>query len=95
MNLSGFSFFEHEDFKFAKSEAEELSMKTVERNLVKIDIWNDNMYLGGSVRGIVRILIPKNLKPGQVILKLETSITSKVRSKVNPVSSKTIIQNYK
>lgn len=95
MNLSGFSFFEHEDFKFAKSEVDELSMRTVEQNLVKIDIWNENMYLGGSVRGIVRILIPKNLKPGQVMLKLETSLTSKVRSKVNPVSITSIIDNYK
>ena len=40
MNLSGFSFFEHEDFKFARSEADNLSLKTVEQNLVKIEIWN-------------------------------------------------------
>ena len=95
MNLSGFSFFEHEDFQFAKSEADELSLKTIEQNLVRIEIWNENMYLGDCVRGIVKILIPTALKSGQVMLKLETSITSKVRSKVNPVSYKSIIKNYK
>ena len=53
------------------------------------------MYLGGCVRGIVKILIPKTLRPGQVMLKLETSITCKVRSKINPVNYRQIIGNYK
>lgn len=64
MNLSGFSFFEHPDFEFAKSEADELSLKTVEQSVVKIEIWNEHMYLGESVKGIVKLLIPKAIRSG-------------------------------
>jgi len=95
MDLTGFSFLENdEDFDIGKSIEDDYSFQS-EKNIVKIEIWNKNMYLGESVRGIVKIYIPNKIEKGQVMLNFEASIVSKVRSKVNPVNLKSIIHNYK
>lgn len=96
MNLSGISFFDHEDFEFAKDEEEEIrEQKKILENSISLIIMNKKIYRDEKLKGFVKIYVRRELPRGHVEMKCESLLNLKIRKNFDNLTVNETIENYK
>ena len=78
LSISGLSFFDHEDFDFAKNSDVENEEHDIKANRISIGLINQKVYAGQSLNGIVNLYIENKLSRGHI----KVIVKSKIRLKV-------------
>ena len=94
LSMSGMSFFDHEEFEFAKNSDVENDEVNIKANRISIALLNHSTYTGQSLNGIVNIYVENKLPRGQIKLIVKTTIKIKIKNCLENNTIQQIITNF-
>lgn len=95
LSISGLSFFDHEDFDFAKNSDVENEEEDIKANHISIALLSNNAYAGQSLNGIVNLYIENKLPRGHIKLIVKTKMKIKIKEGLENHTIDTIITKFK
>lgn len=96
VSISGISFFDHDDFDFARDKDEDLKEeKAILENSISLIILNKKIYRDQKVKGFVKICVRNSLPRGHIEMKCESILNLSIRKNFEEMKATEIISEYK
>jgi hypothetical protein len=94
LSISGLSFFDHEDFDFAKNSDVENEEEDIKANHISIALLNPNCYAGQHLNGIVNLYIENKLPRGHIKLLVKTTMKITIKDGLENHTIDNIITSF-
>jgi len=93
MDISGLSFFRHDDFNFEDKSADQIDSDS-KPNRMEIKLYNSTVKQGRFIAGMSVVFLRQNLPEGHIHARINTYLKSRLRSDIPSLNYRDLINKF-